>query len=591
MSEEKRRAGRGLRGTALSAVLALCLAALCLLAAGATYTAVAALRRARSVQVTVQRIGERWGELKQEAATLLLAPAGLEAAQSWKRLHRDVDGAFASLRARAAAELAAAAGPEAESSYRLLNQHQHIVHRQLTSVAEYLTRAAAPAPPGRAGSKLRALPRYQRRGQPPMDRTLYAELRTLLRDSAGFDYHLERLSDGFGSLVQRRRRVLIGLVALSALVLLALLAAVYRDRIRYLVRERLYRSTIGSLAEGVVIADKKGRLIHANPAARALLGIRERSSRLPPPAVVGELFSESHARASHPVAVFSVERDGREVGVSRSPVHDRRGRRIGDAYVLRDVTAWMREDRQSRTEGRMQSVSSFAGGLAHDFNNALAGIQGNLELLALDDDRRLIAKTKDAIARARDLSRTLLTFAGSPVGRRTGAALSVEALLDRALARLDRDDPSHALRITREVDADLPPISGDPARLEEAVYAVLRNAAEAMQSDAAPDGQRTSPERHLTVTARAGAGPDVDVPRVKVIIADTGGGIEAAHVHRAFDPFFSTKAGHRGLGLSLAYAVLHHHGGGMEIHSEPGQGTRVTMSIPADPSSDADRSG
>ena len=240
---------------------------------------------------------------------------------------------------------------------------------------------------------------------------------------------------------------------------------------------------------------------------------------------------------------------------------------------------------------RIQALGTLAGGIAHDFNNALQAILGGVSLIEgrADDPasvRSLARVVVDAAERGRAVTRRLLAF-----GRRgalTTAAVDPVALL-RGLPGILR----HALRpdITIEIDvaADLPPLRADPAQLETVLVNLAVNARDAMPAGgllklgavAEAVAEDTLPPPALPFQARLD--PRLTPGRyVRLSVADTGSGMNAATLARATEPFFTTKSAEQGtgLGLSLAHGFAEQSGGGLAIESAPGRGTIVSLWLP-----------
>src|SRR6185436_17886027 len=125
------------------------------------------------------------------------------------------------------------------------------------------------------------------------------------------------------------------------------------------------------------------------------------------------------------------------------------------------------------------------------------------------------------------------------------------------------------IEVRRDVPAGLPEVMVDRSIIVRALVNLIENALQAM-----PDGGA------LAVSARAANGPTGDA-RVVIEVRDTGCGIPDALLPRLFEPYFSTKSGGTGLGLGLARRAVEEHGGTLELRSREGQGTVVTLALPA----------
>jgi CheY-like chemotaxis protein len=225
--------------------------------------------------------------------------------------------------------------------------------------------------------------------------------------------------------------------------------------------------------------------------------------------------------------------------------------------------------------GKLESVGLLAGGLAHDFNNMLTTVLGNLSLLRFSEELSARAITSLEAAergavRAQELTRYLLTFAegGAPAKERLEPAGLLEEIAHATLRAADRHAELH-------VPSALWPIEADPHQLTQVVSNILANAIEA-----------TKPGANIAVAAENVPGPmaALDLPGeryLKFSVQDHGCGIAPADLPRVFDPFFTTKSNARGLGLALAYSIVERHGGHLELASSAGSGTTATFFLPA----------
>ena len=228
-----------------------------------------------------------------------------------------------------------------------------------------------------------------------------------------------------------------------------------------------------------------------------------------------------------------------------------------------------------RQAQKMQALGQLTGGIAHDFNNLLTVIQGSADILkrpALPDDKRL--RFADAIVqtagRAAALTGQLLAFA-----RRQPLRPKVVDLNDRMEAMLDLLERTLGARfeVRTELGDELCPVEVDPTQLEVAVLNVTVNARDAM-----PEGG--------TIVLRTRDVPEADIEgggrAVALSVTDTGSGIDPETLARVFEPFFTTKNVGKGtgLGLSQVYGFAKQSGGDVQVDSEVGVGTTVTMLLP-----------
>jgi PAS domain S-box-containing protein len=244
--------------------------------------------------------------------------------------------------------------------------------------------------------------------------------------------------------------------------------------------------------------------------------------------------------------------------------------------MIEDITARKRaEEERQRLHGqilqaqKMESLGCLAGGVAHDMNNVLGAILGlasaSVEEMAPDSlDRQAMATIIKAAERGGKVVKGLLSFA-----RETPAEvreLNLNEILQEQ-ARLLAHTTLSKVHLVLDLANDLRPIQGDTGSLTHALMNLCVNALDAM-----PDGGT------LALRSR-NTGP----ASVEVQVEDTGAGMSPEVLARAMDPFFTTKGMGKGtgLGLAMAYRTVKAHHGQMELRSQPGQGTCVTLEFPA----------
>jgi signal transduction histidine kinase/CheY-like chemotaxis protein len=238
------------------------------------------------------------------------------------------------------------------------------------------------------------------------------------------------------------------------------------------------------------------------------------------------------------------------------------------------------QERLVRTE-RLRALGEMAGGVAHEFNNILAVILGKTQLLLARVQEEPLSKNlsdiEEAAWRAADVVRRLQGFAATRL-EDAPALVDMNTLAQDAitLTRGLWKDEAEARGIRIEVATHLeetPPVRGSATELRDAVTNLVLNALDAM-----PRGGR------LGVVCRPHQGG------AEVTVTDTGEGISPEIRRRIFDPFFSTRGPRRtGLGLSVVHGIVSRHEGRIEVSSEPGQGTTVTLWLPGAPEARAAR--
>lgn len=243
--------------------------------------------------------------------------------------------------------------------------------------------------------------------------------------------------------------------------------------------------------------------------------------------------------------------------------------------VIRDITGRKKQEEELIKSSKLESLSLLAGSIAHDFNNFLAGIMGNVSLARSivspgDKIYPLLASLEKASLKAKNLTQQLLTFAkgGAPIKHTT------------SIAGLIRDSAVFALsganvRCDFSIADDLSPVEVDAGQITQVIHNLIINAKQAM-----PEGGliKVSAE-NATVGAKDNL-PAKDGKYIKITIQDTGIGIPEKDILKIFDPYFTTKEGGSGLGLAASYSIIRNHGGHIAVASAVGAGTTFTIHLP-----------
>jgi two-component system cell cycle sensor histidine kinase/response regulator CckA len=235
-----------------------------------------------------------------------------------------------------------------------------------------------------------------------------------------------------------------------------------------------------------------------------------------------------------------------------------------------------RRDTGVQNAARLESLGVLAGGVAHDYNNLLTVIMGNLALMKLspiimETEAHHMAEIERGIMRARELTRQLLTFATGGEPRRVPMDMAemVRAATETVLRGTN-------VRAEYSVEPGLWAGDGDRDQLMQAVQNIVHNALQAM-----PDGGVVRLALTNAALEPGKSGEDKPGRYVRLAVTDSGPGIAPAILPKIFDPYFTTRRGARGLGLATVYSIVNRHGGRIEAASTPGQGATVTLWIPA----------
>jgi PAS domain S-box-containing protein len=361
-------------------------------------------------------------------------------------------------------------------------------------------------------------------------------------------------------------------------------------------RERSLVSTLDSIADPIVVTDAEGRIVRMNRPCAALAGctvaealgrpmrdvfrLVDPDTREPVGSGLEVALAAPEAVGFGNVALLITGDQERRVSETCVAIRSRGGETIGAVLALRDVTDQHALREQLRESNRLEAVRQLAAGLAHDFNNVLAAILGNAELLRVDlgeDSARRFALDEivKASQRGSRFTQQLLLFARE--GAVESERVDVAELIEEALAKADIPP---RIQVVHELEAEESVFECSRPQLLAALRAVIDNAVDAM-----PAGGTLRVSTCNRIPDRAQllqqSGPDPS-RYLEVAISDTGRGMTREESKRVFEPFFTTKRhpNSAGLGLASAYGSVRNHGGTIRVESEPGEGTTFRIQLP-----------
>lgn len=330
---------------------------------------------------------------------------------------------------------------------------------------------------------------------------------------------------------------------------------------------------------GMVAVDWDDRIESWNSAMTRLYGLAaERALTQHLDAVFPfELVRELNARKDDPrlsslYKFYLLRPDGQRVvtHISIAPLVSKDGVTIGRLLLFDDVTERMQLESQLMQNEKLTSIGLLAAGVAHEVNTPLAVISNNAQLLARqldagDPRRQLVDKIVKQTFRASEIINSLLNF--SRTTATAFAAVDLNRVIQETLTLMEPQFRSSQVRVARELTAALPAIQGNAGKLQQVFLNLFLNAKDAM-----PAGGMLRVR-----TARADA-------RIQVEVTDTGVGIAREHLHKIYDPFFTTKTSSAGrgtgLGLAVSYGIIQEHAGSIQVSSSPGQGTSFLLEFP-----------
>jgi len=266
--------------------------------------------------------------------------------------------------------------------------------------------------------------------------------------------------------------------------------------------------------------------------------------------------------------------DTRVTNIAIAPLVSKDFSVIGRLIIVDDITERIELESQLSQAEKLSSVGLLAAGVAHEVNTPLAVISSYAQMLAKQvhgDEKQsaLLDKITRQTFRASEIVNSLLNF--SRTSSSEFANVDLNRVIQDTLTLLDHQFKTARIKVQQELQTNLPPIYGNTGKLQQVFLNLFLNAKDAMPSGGT-----------LMISTNNGH-------NVQVVVSDTGTGIAQEHIHRIYDPFFTTKnkpqtkTGHSsgtGLGLSVTYGIIQEHAGKIRVDSKPGVGTTFIMEFP-----------
>src|SRR5437667_3427465 len=361
--------------------------------------------------------------------------------------------------------------------------------------------------------------------------------------------------------------------------------------------EESHRALVQHASYAIYRSSVEGRFLTVNPALVRMLGYASEQQLLAVDLAV-DVYADPEER-QRILGRFEVEdvvegvevtwkrQDGDEILVRLSGRAVRRRGGAIDCFetIAEDVTERRALEEQLRQSQKMEAIGQLTGGIAHDFNNLLTIILANAQLVAKAlpsghaDAHADLRDVMSAALRGRVMVKELLGFARR--SRLELQSVHLGGLIDDLSGFLRRILPAD-VEIMASSEHDLPDVRADVHATEQILFNLVTNARDAM-----PDGGVLRIETgrvHLSEDQRQAWGSVRAGEHVCLSAGDTGIGMDEETRAHMFEPFFTTKPAGKGtgLGLSTVYGLVKQHGGGIDVDSEPGKGTRFRIYFPVD---------
>ncbi len=259
----------------------------------------------------------------------------------------------------------------------------------------------------------------------------------------------------------------------------------------------------------------------------------------------------------------------------KCPIFDDKGDVDQVLSVATDITERKKTEGELNKSQKLESVGQLAGGIAHNFNNLLTVILGNVSLatnyLSPDSESfELLTNAENAIHSAKSLTQQLLTFAkgGAPIRKVTPTAELIKETTDFTLS-------GSKIRCKLNISEDVSPVNVDPGQISQVIQNLIINADQAMEN-----GGSITIEGQNVKEIPMGDGKRNHGEYVKIVVSDMGTGISKENLSKIFDPFFTTKNEGQGLGLATVYSIIKNHAGYVDVSSKENAGTKFIIYLP-----------
>ncbi|MBI9084976.1 MAG: PAS domain S-box protein [Desulfobacterales bacterium] len=355
--------------------------------------------------------------------------------------------------------------------------------------------------------------------------------------------------------------------------------------------ETRYRLLVDTMAEGLGVQDENGRVSYVNDHLCRMLGY-EREEIIDRPvadfihkADMPEFRRQMTRRQQGEEERYEITlsgKAGRKVFALMSPraLFNDAGRFKGSFAAIVDLSERKKMEAALHEAQRMKAIGTLAGGIAHQFNNALTGIAGNIELLkmSLPNDEAVSRYTppmESQLNRMAGLTEHLLAYARE--GRYQPRIICLNDFLRQTLP-LIQHKTCPEVEIESDFSAPSQYVDVDPTQMQMVLSAIVNNAAEALGGN----GRIRLTLERVTLEKDPSADPFAPEPGdyACLSIEDNGKGMDPETRKRIFEPFFTTNFHGRGLGLAAAYGIVRNHNGWISVASETQKGSMVKIYLP-----------
>ncbi|RII25172.1 MAG: PAS domain-containing sensor histidine kinase [Geobacter sp.] len=343
--------------------------------------------------------------------------------------------------------------------------------------------------------------------------------------------------------------------------------------------ERLNRSIVSNLGSGLLTVTNEGRIRVFNRYAQQLTGISHEDAY---DRLLSEIIPAMEKYADRilspqagEVEYLSSHAGKIVIGFKSVPFNDVEGNRIGAIVNLLDLTLIKQMEIELKKADRLAAIGELSARIAHEIRNPLAAISGSVQLIVQgdsvsNDDKRLLTIAVRETDRLNALISDFLAYARPAVPHKV--AVDLNGFVADIQTFLATDHRFGQIALLNECPPGMT-VYVDRDQFRQVLLNLLVNAAEEM-----PSGGTVRLSASLDRLGKDGS----EQAFTRIVVEDSGSGMDPAIMARIFEPFFTTKEGGTGLGLATVYRIVESHGGTMHVESTPGAGTRFAISLPGE---------
>jgi len=330
-----------------------------------------------------------------------------------------------------------------------------------------------------------------------------------------------------------------------------------------------------NIHDAVLITDQNNRIIVINQLANKIISERIGINLFL--VEVSDIFENYDYNTVYKNKIFKLKNTEQEVMLSQSIMSNKISN-FNSIIIIKDLQSEKLLQEELIKTQKLQSISVFIGGIAHDFGNILTAILGNTTYLKIKlgtDDSEVSTILKDnekIILQAKHLTRQLLEYTKTDKSRNK-KNIEISAIINSSVS-LALSGSSISVKV--DIAPNLENILGDKIQLEQVFNNLLINAKQAVKEN----GKITIKVKRILIENQYIQFIEPG-KYLEIIIKDNGSGIEKNKLHKIFTPYFTTKSSGNGLGLAIVSSIIKNHGGYISVTSEINKGTTFTIYLPA----------